>query len=222
MNSTSYKIGMVNVQIQNYSLKIKGKVLLNPTTLSFYKGKMNHIVGKNGVGKSQLAKDFILNRSGHIDKDITNNVTLISSSSSVPNDINKSFLIQLLINHFKSEKTIKQFGNMLGIDTIPDQVLIKNLSDGQKQKLKLLSFLLENKPIIILDEITNALDKKTVNDIYDFFNQYIANHPEKIIINITHNLSDLSNIPGKYFIFKDLTIEEYQSKEKVVNDYIHL
>lgn len=222
MNSTSYKIGMVNVQIQNYSLKIKGKVLLNPTTLSFYKGKMNHIVGKNGVGKSQLAKDFILNRSGHIDKDITNNVTLISSSSSVPNDINKSFLIQLLINHFKSEKTIKQFANMLGIDTIPDQVLIKNLSDGQKQKLKLLSFLLENKPIIILDEITNALDKKTVNDIYDFFNQYIANHPEKIIINITHNLSDLSNIPGKYFIFKDLTIEEYQSKEKVVNDYIHL
>ncbi|MHD0396656.1 ATP-binding cassette domain-containing protein [Staphylococcus simulans] len=208
--------------IQNYSLNIKGKELLKPTTLSFYKGKMNHIVGKNGVGKSQLAKDFILNRSGRIDKDITNNVTLISSSSSVPNDITKSFLLQLLANHFKSEETIKEFGNMLGIDTIPNQVLIKNLSDGQKQKLKLLSFLLENKPIIILDEITNALDKKTVNDIYDFFNQYIASHPEKVIINITHNLSDLSNIPGKYFIFKDLTIEEYQSKEKVVNDYIHL
>ncbi|HDC2875791.1 TPA: peptide ABC transporter ATP-binding protein, partial [Staphylococcus aureus] len=26
-------------------------------------------------------------------------------------------------------------------------------------------------------------------------------------------LSDLSALPGKYFIFKDLQIEEYQSKE---------
>ncbi|MBJ6181012.1 peptide ABC transporter ATP-binding protein, partial [Staphylococcus aureus] len=26
----------------------------------------------------------------------------------------------------------------------------------------------------------------------------------------------------KYFIFKDLPIEEYQSKEEVINDYINL
>ncbi|RZI00426.1 peptide ABC transporter ATP-binding protein, partial [Staphylococcus aureus] len=39
---------------------------------------------------------------------------------------------------------------------------------------------------------------------------------------ITHNLSDLSSLPGKYFIFKDLQIEEYQSKEEVINDYINL
>ncbi|HAZ5505597.1 TPA: peptide ABC transporter ATP-binding protein, partial [Staphylococcus aureus] len=26
----------------------------------------------------------------------------------------------------------------------------------------------------------------------------------------------------KYFIFKDLQIEEYQSKEEVINDYINL
>ncbi|HCD3516380.1 TPA: peptide ABC transporter ATP-binding protein, partial [Staphylococcus aureus] len=34
--------------------------------------------------------------------------------------------------------------------------------------------------------------------------------------------SDLSALPGKYFIFKDLQIEEYQSKEEVINDYINL
>ncbi|HDH4833756.1 TPA: peptide ABC transporter ATP-binding protein, partial [Staphylococcus aureus] len=27
---------------------------------------------------------------------------------------------------------------------------------------------------------------------------------------------------GKYFIFKNLQIEEYQSKEEVINDYINL
>ncbi|PNZ56305.1 peptide ABC transporter ATP-binding protein, partial [Staphylococcus condimenti] len=44
----------------------------------------------------------------------------------------------------------------------------------------------------------------------------------KTIVNITHNLSDLSSIPGKYFIFKDYRIEEYLSKEEVINDYINL
>jgi len=81
---------------------------------------------------------------------------------------------------------------------------------------------LENKPIIILDEITNALDKKTVNEIYEFLNKFIKQNPRKTIINITHNLSDLSSMPGKYFIFRNYKIEEYMSKEKLIDDYINL
>lgn len=140
----------------------------------------------------------------------------------MPNDINTDFLLCLLKCHFDDQSKFKIISEMLNIESIPKRVLIKNLSDGQKQKLKLLSFLLENKPIIILDEITNALDKKTVNDIYKFFNQYISNYPSKLIINITHNLSDLSSIMGKQFLFKDKHIEEYLSKEQLINDYINL
>ena len=52
-------------------------------------------------------------------------------------------------------------------------MLIKNLSDGQKQKLRFLSFLLEDNSLIVLDEVTNALDKKTVNEIYHFLNSFV-------------------------------------------------
>ncbi|HDV6056181.1 TPA: ATP-binding cassette domain-containing protein, partial [Staphylococcus pseudintermedius] len=52
------------MEIVDYSLKVKGKELINNCNLKFYSGEINHIVGKNGVGKSQLAKDFILNNSG--------------------------------------------------------------------------------------------------------------------------------------------------------------
>ncbi|MEN0199396.1 peptide ABC transporter ATP-binding protein, partial [Staphylococcus aureus] len=55
-----------------------------------------------------------------------------------------------------------------------------------------------------------------------FLHFITAIYKTKTIINITHNLSDLSALPGKYFIFKDLQIEEYQSKEEVINDYINL
>lgn len=211
------------MKLNNYSLKVKNKQLVDNCDLNFYLGQINHIVGKNGVGKSLLAKDFLLNNSGNIPKSISQNVTLISSSSNIPNDITKDFLLSLLKSKFKSNRqTFDKIYNILNIEAIPSNVLLKNLSDGQKQKLKLLSFLLEDHDLIILDEITNALDKKTVNEIYEFLNDFIQSHQTKTIINITHNLSDLSALSGKYFIFKDLQIEEYQSKEEVINDYINL
>lgn len=211
------------MKLNNYSLKVKNKQLVDNCDLNFYLGQINHIVGKNGVGKSLLAKDFLLNNSGNIPKSISQNVTLISSSSNIPNDITKDFLLSLLKSKFKNNRqTFDKIYNILNIEAIPSNVLLKNLSDGQKQKLKLLSFLLEDHDLIILDEVTNALDKKTVNEIYEFLNDFIQSHQTKTIINITHNLSDLSALLGKYFIFKDLQIEEYQSKEEVINDYINL
>ncbi|HCZ1481154.1 TPA: ATP-binding cassette domain-containing protein [Staphylococcus aureus] len=211
------------MKLNNYSLKVKNKQLVDNCDLNFYLGQINHIVGKNGVGKSLLAKDFLLNNSGNIPKSISQNVTLISSSSNIPNDITKDFLLSLLKTKFKDNlQTFDKIYKILNIEVIPSNILLKNLSDGQKQKLKLLSFLLEDHDLIILDEITNALDKKTVNEIYEFINDFIQSHQTKTIINITHNLSDLSALSGKYFIFKDLQIEEYQSKEEVINDYINL
>ncbi|PZP88198.1 MAG: hypothetical protein DI572_12600 [Staphylococcus epidermidis] len=134
-----------------------------------------------------------------------------------------AFLIDLLSNRFTdSNDDFKKIYKILNIDNIPLNVLIKNLSDGQKQKLKFLSFLLEDNSLIVLDEVTNALDKKTVNEIYSFLNDFIMNNPSKTILNITHNLSDLSNLPGKYFNFKNKKIEEYEAKEKLIDDYINL
>ncbi|EJJ6369745.1 ATP-binding cassette domain-containing protein [Staphylococcus pseudintermedius] len=211
------------MEIVDYSLKVKGKELINNCNLKFYSGEINHIVGKNGVGKSQLAKDFILNNSGSIPKSINKGVTLISSSSNVPHDITKEFLLNLLKARFPgAQKTFSKISEILNINDIPSKVLIKNLSDGQKQKLKFLSFLLEDNSLIILDEITNALDKKTVNEIYIFLNDFIKEHQSKTVVNITHDLSDLSSLPGKYFIFKNQKIEEYNSKDQLIDDYINL
>ncbi|HCU8018160.1 TPA: ATP-binding cassette domain-containing protein, partial [Staphylococcus aureus] len=164
------------MKLNNYSLKVKKKQLVENCNLNFYLGQINHIVGKNGVGKSQLAKDFLLNNSGNIPKSISQNVSLISSSSNIPNDITKDFLLSLLKTKFKNNlQTFDKIYKILNIEVIPSNILLKNLSDGQKQKLKLLSFLLEDHDLIILDEITNALDKKTVNEIYDFLNDFIQN-----------------------------------------------
>ncbi|ATO27000.1 peptide ABC transporter ATP-binding protein [Bacillus atrophaeus] len=208
------------MNIANYTLKVKGKTLLQDTDLHFSNGKINHIVGKNGVGKSQLAKDFLLNNSKRIDRDIRQNVSLISSSSNIPNDVSKDFLLNFLSEKFDAEM-INKIAQLINLDNIDGKVLIKNLSDGQKQKLKLLSFLLEDKNIIVLDEITNSLDKKTVMEIHRFLKKYIQENPEKIIINITHDLSDLKAIDGDNYIFHDQKIHKCDSVEKLIEVYIN-
>lgn len=208
------------MNISNYTLRVKGKTLLQNTNLHFSNGRISHILGKNGVGKSQLAKDFLLNNSGRIGKDVSQNISLISSSSNIPNDVSKDFLINFLNDKFDSN-LISRIAVLLNLENIDGKVLIKNLSDGQKQKLKLLCFLLEDKKIIVLDEITNALDKKTVMEIHRFLNEYIHENPEKIIINITHNLSDLKAIKGDYYLFNNQLIQKYDSIDKLIEVYIN-
>lgn len=60
--------------------------------------------------------------------------------------------------------------------------------------------------MIILDEFTNALDKNSSIDLYEFLMEYKKTH-EAVIINITHNLSDLEYMEGNTII---LTIWKLQ------------
>jgi len=207
------------LDISGYTLKIKNNLLLDHAHLHFQPGGVNHIVGKNGVGKSRLAKDFILNKSGFFPKHLSSNLTVISSYSNIPEDISAKLLFKILIKRY-DRMMLDQLSDLLNIENIPSNILIKNLSDGQKQKLKLVSFLLENKEMIILDEITNSLDKTTVNEIHQFLNIYSRQHSNKIILNITHNLSDLKNIEGRYFLFQDKKLVQYENKDQLIKIYI--
>ncbi|EIT86017.1 ABC transporter ATP-binding protein [Fictibacillus macauensis ZFHKF-1] len=208
------------MNIENYTLKVKGKTLLKETDLAFSTGVISHIVGKNGVGKSQFAKDLLLNTSKQMLPDVQENVCLISSASNIPHDVSKDFLLRFLRDTF-NEQMISRMEQLLNLSNIDGKILIKHLSDGQKQKLKLLSFLLEDKAIIVLDEITNSLDKKTIMEIHQFLNEYIEEHPEKIIINITHELSDLKAIAGDYYLLHEQRIVPFASAEQLIDVYIH-
>lgn len=71
----------------------------------------------------------------------------------------------------------------------------------------------------MLDEFTNALDKKSCLDIYSFLNSYIGIN-QITIINITHNLTDIEYLKGNYYLIEDRAIISDLTKEEVVNAYI--
>jgi len=168
-------------------------------------------LGKNGVGKSLFAKDILFRNKSSI---------VIGSYSNIPEDINFRELRRLLIHKF-GNNNVNNMCDVLNTTNIDDKIVLKKLSDGQRQKIKIMVFLLFDGDIVILDEVTNALDKKTANEICTFFNQYIFNNPQKTILNITHNLSDLNNMEGNYYLFEDCNIKKYNSKNEIIDVYVN-
>lgn len=195
------------MKLSNFNLSIGNKKILTDVNVEFSEGKINHILGKNGVGKSIFAKSLMLDNE---------NITVIGSYSNVPEDITLSELKKVLIKKFDMDK-VDHLSSILNISNIDEKIILKKLSDGQRQKIKILVFLLFDKDIIILDEVTNALDKTTSNEIYGLFNDYIKKNPKKVILNITHNLSDLNNMDGEYYLFEDYDIKKYSNRKEIID-----
>lgn len=201
--------------INNYTLKIGNRILLENTNLDFEEGEINHILGRNGSGKSQLAKDFIINRGNYFSNDIYEDTLIISSYSNLPSDVTINDLERTI--PWKLSKEIYQ---LLNINQISKTVKLKQLSDGQKQKVKLLVLLSLDKHIIILDEITNALDKKSVDEINVFLQNYIQYYPEKIIINISHDINNIRSLKGNYFLIDNQKIRKVDTLDDAISWYL--
>ncbi|EAO77018.1 ABC transporter, ATP-binding protein [Streptococcus agalactiae H36B] len=196
-------------------LKIENRILLENTNLDFEEGEINHLLGRNGSGKSQLAKDFIINRGNYFSNDIYEDTLIISSYSNLPSDVTINDLERTI--PWKLSKEIYQ---LLNINQISKTVKLKQLSDGQKQKVKLLVLLSLDKHIIILDEITNALDKKSVDEINVFLQNYIQYYPEKIIINISHDINNIRSLKGNYFLIDNQKIRKVDTLDDAISWYL--
>lgn len=207
------------MELVDFSLQINRKTaLLSKVNVKFYPNTINHILGSNGVGKSCLAKSLIglYQYQGRVMSDHV--PTVIGSYSNIPSDLTVDNLLKIIVNKYSEEK-IKNLTKSLNLNSINTKLLVRKLSDGQKQKIKLMCFLITNPNVLILDEFSTAIDKKSALDIYSFLIAYVSS--EKVTcLNITHNLSDLEYMSGKYFLFQNQTIQEIESKQEIIDLYV--
>lgn len=208
------------MKLINYSLSIGKKNLFKDVSLEFKKDRVNHLLGGNGVGKSSFAKSLVgmINYSGKIT--CNESICVIGSYTSIPDDLTIRDLM-LLIKTLENRAQFDEIFELLNIRDIDKHLKLSKMSDGQKQKIKLLFFLSKKPEIIILDEFTSSLDKKSMLDIYKFINKFIE-LKKVLIINITHNLLDIEHIQGNYYYASNNKIIEYKDKESLIKDYTNL
>lgn len=223
-----------NIHIKNISLNINNQDILKNIDIKIPYGKKIGIMGNTGSGKTTLLK--LLNRFTDPSKGgiFINNINLKDI------DINNvrrqySYVMQDLFlfsntidsniafyNNDISRKEIKKFAKLAeadsfinklsnGYDTIVGERGI-GLSGGQKQRLSIARAFLKNAPILLLDDVTSALDTETEKKlITNIFNNY----NDKTIIITAHRASSVKECDEIIILENGKIIERGNHKDLI-------
>ena len=221
------------LQINNLSVHIWEKEILNGISFDFEKGKNYCILWKNGSGKSSLAMtiawnpkyeisswDILLNWESlkNLSVDERSKKGIFLSFQNIP-EIPWVKLFEFLkaIYDIRQEKPTSFMWFKKIIEPLVEELEIDKsflrrdlnvgFSWGEKRKIEVLQIRLLNPSIIILDEIDSGLDVNAVKQVSTLLKK--INSTENTFIIITHLFEMLEGLP----IEQVLIIENWKLKE---------
>ena len=204
------------------SVDIYDKNLLNNVHMSFKKGDIVGIKGESGTGKSTLVKLIPKFRSveGIYINDIPiekikneeylKNISYYSQNTPIISD---TIYNNLNFGRKPVQKSVYENLNFLSKFNNLDEMIIENganLSGGDKQRIALSRYFVENAKIVILDEPTSSLDKETETEI---MTAVLENNKDKIIFIISHN-NDIMNYCNYIVEVKNKTVDVTKNDKK--------
>lgn len=173
------------LEAKNLSFSINQNKLFHGLSFELLCGEALHIKGGNGSGKTTLLKILLgitSPRKGHIKwVDDTNTVYLghknvLKDYLSVEDNL---YLHGIDLANTSTKSILKELNLLNKID-----ILVGNLSYGQKKKLALVRVLLNQSKVIVLDEPCVGLDDRTRAYIVDFLNSELSKN--KSVIYTSH------------------------------------
>lgn len=185
------------------SSELNGKKLFIPISFTAKPGDILIIRGQSGIGKTHLFDSIMRFNEGIsgticIDGKNIGELDTLELREYFAYGTAEDRLITGNIkgNIFTNELSVKKITNSSSdtflrnlSDNLEDSVINMgdNYSKGQKRKIKNLSVLLSNSPIILLDEPTSGLDIESKKDLYNILRRF----NDKIVIIISHDNDDL-------------------------------
>ncbi len=188
------------IEFKNVSVSFDGKNLFSGLNLFISKGDKIVITGKSGLGKSTLLKlilgfampdnGFIYFNGLKIDRHSVWNVRKSTAFVTQNCDIGEGPVISQIKKYFdyKSNRhhSIEKLNQLLDYFLLSRDLLNKNieeLSGGERQRFGIITALLLNREVFLLDEITSALD----SDLKKLTADYFLNNPNLTVIAISHD-----------------------------------
>lgn len=227
------------LRINNISKSFGSSTILQDVSFTIDKAEKAALVGGNGSGKSTLLKIIL----GETEKD--------SGSIEHEKEYKIGYLAQDM-RHYENLSVLEYFKNNDQEDKINDPLLsfifngeiskpntqrenllntkIGNLSGGQKTKVALISLIIGDYDLILLDEPTNNIDLQTLILLEEFINTsesafIIVSHDREFLDRTTNKILEINpfskkinSIKGKYSDYldnKEKTEENTKTKYEV-------
>jgi len=191
------------IEIRSLTKKYREATVLDDINISFEKGKVYGLVGRNGSGKTMLMRSilgFVLPTSGFVsvdgkvigkDIDIPENTGAIIESPGFLLDCSafQNLKYLAMIRGIVSDQEIQAAICQVGLNP-DDKKKVRRFSMGMRQRLGLAQALMEKPQILLLDEPMNGLDDKGVEDMRKIICEYCTD--ERIIIMASHSKEDIA------------------------------
>lgn len=223
-----------NISFQNVSLEIDNKPVIKNINFNLQPNKTYAFIGEVGSGKSTIAKlllRLLENTTGEIKignkpindytiESLRKNIGYVSQtpflfSDTISNNVTfgNTELLEQDVKHFlQIAKADYVFSLPYGIHTVIGENGV-SLSGGEKQRLCLARALAKQPSILILDDITSALDFETELEVTNNINN-LQYQCTKIII--AQKILSVKNA-DEIFVMKDGKIIEHGTHEQLLN-----
>lgn len=199
--------------LENVTKTYKDKTAVCNINIELTSGQLIGLIGKNGAGKTTLMKmmaTITKPTSGQILFDVKNpNIErntigyLPQEVSVYPNLTAYEYLNYVAaLKGMKKSEAIHQIGQFLlefHLEDVKDKKL-GGFSGGMKQRIGIISALLNNPKIIIADEPTTGLDPEERITVRNMLSELAK---ERIVVLSTHIVSDIEAVASRILILKD-------------------
>jgi len=209
MNSEIIKLSKISKKFVNDSNQI---TVLKNVNLKIMKGELVSLTGPSGSGKSTLLHMIALldkpttgevffkkknfSKSSDSEKDLVRKkgISIIYQQNNLLSDFTalENVIIPLVNNGFSWDESIKKATKTLSIVNLSKRLnhFPSELSGGEQQRVAVARALITEPDLILADEPTGSLDRKTANEIFSLFLKLRSKN--RAILYATHN-RELSN-----------------------------
>ena len=209
MNKEIIKLSKIS---KKYIGASKDIIVLKNINLKINKGELVSLTGPSGSGKSTLLhiialldqptsgevffKEKNFSRSNDSEKDFVRKkgISIIYQQNNLLSDFTaiENVLIPLLNNGYSWDESTKKATKTLSLVNLSRRLnhFPSELSGGEQQRVAIARALITEPDLILADEPTGSLDRKTANEIFSLFSKLKSKN--RAILYATHN-RELSN-----------------------------
>ena len=228
------------ITISNLKKQFGQTVACNIPSFTINEGDILGLVGNNGAGKTTLFRmmlDLLQPDEGTVEINGINPALSEEWKTMMGAYIDEGFLIDYLTpeEYFsfigkisgtpqkEIDNRLQQYEHLAGGEVFGQKKLIRNLSAGNKQKVGIISALIREPKVVILDEPFNFLDPTSQNVLKRTLKEYAERTHATILIS-SHNLQHTVDISSrialleKGVIIRDLITAE-SDVEKELTEY---
>jgi len=199
--------GKMSLEVKNASKTYGDLNVLDNINLEIVRGDKLAFVGKNGEGKSTLAKMIVkeLDFTGKIQ--LGHQVKMGYYAQNQAEFLDENLTVLETIEQAATEDTAGRVRSILGSFLFSNDEVkkkVKVLSGGERARVALCKLLLEPYNLLVMDEPTNHLDITSKELLKKALNNYDGS-----LIVVSHDREFLQGLTQKVYEFKNQNIKEY-------------